>query len=87
MKALELYPEIREERRRGSLYLNYNYYGCNEWLCPFNNKGICVSDYDCLCWPLDKDLHILYELSSSLDESEVNFAFEAWREMMIERYK
>lgn len=89
MKALELYPEIREERRCGSLHFNYGYYCCNEWLCPFNNNGICVcTEVDCLYDESFKnDLEILYKLSSSYDEDEINPAFEAWREMMVERYK
>jgi len=88
MKTINLYPSERE-----ALYKDHEqgYFvnTCNNWLCPFNNDGICViqRSTDCIDDPeLDKDIDILYELSSSLDENEVNFAFEAWRDLIIERY-
>ena len=89
MKCLELYPDVKEVRENyGGKNLGMpNIWSCNNWLCPFCNNGICVWDDDCM-WnkEFDNDLNILYELSSDLNEDEVNFAFEAWREMMIERY-
>lgn len=88
MKTLNLYPNERkalEEKRQCGMFVNT----CNNWLCPFNNDGICVVQRltDCIDDPeLDEDISILYKFSDSLDEDEVNFAFEAWRDLMIERY-
>lgn len=87
MKSLKLYPERREELQdlySQGAFVNF----CNGYLCPFNNDGICVAPrVDCSdSKELDHDLNILYDISDSLDEDEVNFAFEAWRDLMIERY-
>ena len=88
MKTLHLYPNEKkalEDKRQCGMFVDT----CNNQLCPFNNDGICVVQRltDCIDDPeLDKDINILYELSSSLDEEEINPAFEAWRELIIERY-
>ena len=88
MKTLNLYSN--EKKALIELYAKgYSINTCNNWLCPFNNDGVCVVQRysDCVNDPeLDKDIDILYELSSSLDEEEINPAFEAWRELIIERY-
>lgn len=81
MRCLELYPNVKKQREKDQ------WFSCNEWLCPFCNNGTCVWDDDCM-WnkEFDNDLKILYRLSFDLNEDEVNFAFEAWREMMIEKF-
>ena len=87
MKSLELH-EDRYNELRSRLKNGYFVNCCNNWLCPFNNKGICiVPENDCIDnEELDKDLNKLYNISSSLDENEVNQEFEDFRNKMIEKY-
>ena len=42
LECLELYPEKRKELiklHEQGFMINT----CNEWLCPFNNEGVCVA--------------------------------------------
>lgn len=42
IEPINLYPKVKE-RMQAMEKLGYMVMNCNNWLCPFNNDGYCVS--------------------------------------------
>jgi hypothetical protein len=83
--SLHLYPK-EKERMQEMERQGYTVMTCNNWLCPFNNDGYCVSREhgdECSIYgdeDFDNYLNIVY------DESLTDEIRESHRKVMIQKW-
>jgi hypothetical protein len=85
IEPLHLYPE-EKERLQEAERQGYTICGCNNWLCPFNNDGYCVSPENGDECSIYGDAEFNKYLDDVYDESLSDDLRESTRQLMIMRW-
>ncbi len=85
IEPMHLYPEKKEQLREAERH-GYIINSCNNWLCPFNNDGYCVSPEDGDECSIYGDDEFYKYLDDVYDESLSDGLREFTRQLMIMRW-